>query len=466
MVDAKRLEMILRKPEVQVLACMQGVKHHELDSDSLPAYAARGCFAEETPLALLLGDLERLGLPEGDDNRLTPEKLEKGLEGTFRETSGRGHGAVLDQDCFTFQLEDVPRIATLQLCLPQYLMHLQQSLRRAKADRGFYLPESIRDSHFLDRVISALDKAFAFYEEMQSAGVPGEDARFVLPLYTKTNIVTTGDARELMHLHHMSRKEHMPAIIRQTVEDMIAKVSALAPHLMKERANNYEPLAWFPSSQLFALENRTIADLVQGNSVPASTLMLKYAGIPMSEEAIDRAVRERDEAELANLKHVHFTFLSPMSLACFHQATRQRTWDQSVESIYDAASRGSFVVPPSISRRDDFKPRYDDMNKEMLDLYNELVAGGVPRQEAIGVVSHALVVYDLIHVNGWNAIHAIGKRTCTEAQWEIRSIAKEMAKNIDDENPALGKYAKPQGITYGRCPEKKSCGLCTKKEVS
>jgi thymidylate synthase (FAD) len=462
MVDEKRLDNILREPSVRILAAVQGVAHENLDNDTLPVYSARACFEEETALGLLVTERRRLDLPEGDSRKLTREKVEKGLEGTFRETSGRGHGAVLDQSSFAFQIEDAPRIVTLQLCQPQYLMHLQQSLRRAKADRGFYLPESIRASPFLDKVVSALDEAFALYEEMSAAGIPGEDARFVLPLYTKTNIVTTGDARELMHLHHMSRKESMPAIVRHTIDKMIEEASVIAPHLMKERANNYEPLAWLPSSQLFAPSNLTMRAMVQENGKDKARL-LNYGGIQISEEGIRRAVDERDEAELANLKHLHFTFLAPMSIACLHQAIRQRTWDQSVETVYDAAARGSFVVPPSVKAREDYRSRYDIMNNKMLGLYHVLVSDGVPQQDAIGIVSHALMVYDLIHVNGWNAIHSIGKRTCTEAQWEIRAIAKEMARNIDKENPALGKYAKPQGITYGRCPEKKSCGLCTKK---
>lgn len=49
-----------------------------------------------------------------------------------------------------------------------------------------------------------------------------------------------------------------------------------------------------------------------------------------------------------------------------------------------------------------------------------------------------------------------------EAQWEIREIAKNIAKIIREDNPELGKYAVPQGINYGKCPERKSCGLCIK----
>jgi thymidylate synthase ThyX len=69
----------------------------------------------------------------------------------------------------------------------------------------------------------------------------------------------------------------------------------------------------------------------------------------------------------------------------------------------------------------------------------------------------------MIHVDGWNAIHSIGKRRCVTAQWEIRTIADNMAWYINDVSPAIGAYAEPQGYVYGKCPEKKNCGLCAKK---
>ena len=84
-------------------------------------------------------------------------------------------------------------------------------------------------------------------------------------------------------------------------------------------------------------------------------------------------------------------------------------------------------------------------------------------KEIIGIVPHSLRVYDLIHINGWNAVHSIGKRTCTEAQWEIRSVARQMADYIKKVAPEIGKYSVPQGIIFGKCPEKKPCGACDKK---
>jgi thymidylate synthase ThyX len=336
-------------------------------------------------------------------------------------------------------------------------------LRRASATRGYYLPEIIFVSGNGDRAVEVLDAAFKLYEEMSANGIPNEDARYVLPLYTRTNIQTIGDARELTHLHSISDHGFVPSAARSVVEEMIAKASVVAPKLFKRRETNYETLAWYPAAQLYAPKNMTMESIIASAKDPDHAHFISHK---LETETIMMAVQERDEAELANLKHSHNGsviegFLAPMSLAAFHQAIRQRTWDQSVESIFHAAVRGSYLIPPKI-RNSAFADRFIAQTQAMQRLYHRLGSDGVPQGEAIGVMAHALIVYDLMHVNGWNAIHSIGKRTCTETQWEIREIANSMAKYLKCVNPALGSIVAPQGDVYSRCPERKPCGLCKK----
>ncbi|MBU3941123.1 MAG: FAD-dependent thymidylate synthase [Nanoarchaeota archaeon] len=445
------------KPKVELMGCVLSPDYPELGSDEIAAYGAFGCFKEDSSLELFLKDLEKYG---PDFEEATRGKIEKVMD----ESAGRGHGSVLDQSKFIFSIEGVPRITTLQLCLPQYADHLQQSLRRASADRGFYLPVSIvlLDNADVLEVIEKIENVFGLYEEMKEGGVPVEDARNVLPLYTRTNIQSGGDARELMHMDHMGRQPYTADISRFVSEAIMLEGARVAPSLLKERASNYEPLAWYPSSQLFAFKNSTLDDVISEFGTDQAVL-LENSGINLTEEGIRKAVIERDEAEMANLKHTHFTFLVPFSLSAFHQATRQRTWDQSVESLYSALERTKMVVPPSVGRTG-FAIKYGEANLELVNLYHKLVSKGVPPPDALGVLPHSLMVYDLLHVNGWNAIHSIGKRTCTEAQWEIRDRANEMAEAIRVENPILGEYAVPQGKIYGKCPERNPCGLCDKVE--
>jgi len=398
---------------------------------------ARGCFSELSS--------DRI---QKEETMQPDYKARKDV--IFRETSGRGHGAVLDQAEFVFAMDNLSRASTLFLCGPQYGSHLQQSLRRATAERGFF-PVDIPEA---DKIMA---EQFKLYNAMQSSNIPAEDARFILPLNTKTTIQTKWDARELMHLYSMAQRMQVPSEVKDTAEQMYFQSLAVAPQLMKDRKNNLEVLAWMPSPQLFAKENPTIGRItldIPDYFTGAKILNSSGRGL-MTAEEIKEAVMTRDEALLANMKHYHFTFVGAMSLAAFHQATRQRTWDQSVEALPSAIKRGGYVTPPSIIGTEFEKP-YRKLNEKSILFGIDNLAN----PESYGVIPHSLKVYDMIHVNGWNAVHSIGKRTCTEAQWEIRGVATDMANAITEYDADLGRFAKPQGVTYGRCPEKKPCGKC------
>ena len=45
-----------------------------------------------------------------------------------------------------------------------------------------------------------MEGSLAFYGEMLEAGIPGEDARFVMPNATRTNLVMTANLRALIHM--------------------------------------------------------------------------------------------------------------------------------------------------------------------------------------------------------------------------------------------------------------------------
>lgn len=427
---------------------------------TLVVAAARGCFEEKSAAQIME---ELLSLPE--EERKDKERI------FLKNSFGRGHGSIGDQVHFTFNIEGLPRVATLLLCSFEYLEHLQQSLRRAKASRGFYLPEKIRNSSFKEKTEKLFSQIFEFYERLlrSEEGIPSEDARFLLPLYTKTNITTTGNIRELSHLSFMVQYQGMPSVTTLIVKEMIKQVSKITPSLFEDFGFNYEPLSWHPSSQLFAPVNKIINQLIESFNKEISMPILLSWSLPfeISSEMLEKIIKEKNETELANLKHLHFEFLVPMSLACFHQAVRQRTWNHSIESIYEAVEDAvnfpeqRIVIPPTI-KDSKFLSEYKELHFALINLYKELLKAGISKSEAIGVIPHSLKIYDWIHINGWNAIHSIGKRTCLKAQWEIRFIAQQIANKIKEVIPAFKNWAKPQCIIYGKCPEIKECGYYKK----
>lgn len=78
----------------------------------------------------------------------------------------------------------------------------QQSQRYVKIEELEYVcPPSLRDETSADRAyfLDSLERAVHAYQAMVADGVPAEDARFVLPNATATNIVMTMNCRALLH---------------------------------------------------------------------------------------------------------------------------------------------------------------------------------------------------------------------------------------------------------------------------
>ncbi len=435
--------------KVELVAYLQNPEKN-WDAEDAASCGARGCFSEKSS-----NDIH--------EEEILKEDYTKRKEKIFEETAGRGHNAVLDQSAFTFSIDNLTRASTLFLCSSQYASHLQQSLRRATAERGFYLEDILKDTGAEE----IMKKEFSLYEKMVAEKVPIEDARYLLPLATKTSIQTTINARELLHLYSQiyqtDNSEEIPLEVKDTIQKMYDEAYKIAPRLMELRENNMEILSWLPNAQLFSMGNKTIETFRKLRTLSdGGVAFLGGTYLRLDKPNMKEAILTRNEAELTNLKHAHFTFLASMSLATYHQMIRQRTLDQSVEPMIDAVIRKQYTIPHSIQGTK-FESEYVKINEEAISfVLNNKNMDYFPN--SLMVTPHSLKINDLLHVNGWNVIGFIAKRTCKAAQWEIRQIAKEIAERIKEEYPELGKFAVPQGILYGKCPEKKPCGYCRPKK--
>lgn len=437
---------------------MNGIKveliRYTKDADLLAAAAAKGCFAQESSAEI-----------EAQLRELNKEEREKEIRKILSHSIGRGHGSVGDLAQFTFSIAGVPRLATFQLCLLEYLQHLQQSMRRVLAKKGYYLSNSIRDSECLSETQEVLDYCFSLYNEMVQAGIPEEDARYLLPLCARTNITTGGNVRELTHLNFMTHLDHVPKVVKDVIDKMLLLSVDVAPELFSQCQRGYNPINYRPSAQLYSSKNQTIEMLMKhlgdqnhyGTFSQENVTFLDSSTPSYFEKDAPEGIGGK-ESNMANLKHVHFSFLKFSSLVNLHQIIRQRTWNLSVESIYDAVNNAQDVfnqrvtIPDSVVRSK-FTAKFSGQAVKMLRLYNKLIKKGIPKSDAIDVIPHALKIFSLVHIDGWNAIGAIGQRTCETAQWEVRDISTRIAEYISQRMPGLGKYARPKCFRLKSCPE-------------
>ena len=122
----------------------------------------------------------------------------------IRRVIESGHGSTIEHIVFTFAISGVTRTLSHQLVRHRAGVAFdQQSQRYLNYKRPSYMvPGSVQDApaELKDRFTAEMDDSLAFYGEMLEAGIPGEDARFVMPNATRTNLIMTANLRSLIHM--------------------------------------------------------------------------------------------------------------------------------------------------------------------------------------------------------------------------------------------------------------------------
>ena len=145
------------------------------------------------------------------------------------------------------------------------------------------------------------------------------------------------------------------------------------------------------------------------------------------------------------LEHMVFTFSVHCPLFVRGQWHRHRTWSYNEISRRYTEVDMEFYVPPEIreqaesDRQASVETEKDHAaeiakiaahNQASLDLYNELLAAGVCREQARGVLPQNMMVTFWATVDLSNLIHFLDLRDSEHAQWEIREYAKAIKSLI------------------------------------
>lgn len=140
---------------------------------------------------------------------------------------------LLPHTSFTFSIEGISRACSHQLVRHRTASFTQQSQRFVKVKRlreHVVLPESIRE-RALQPYLEFIDKAGELYVKLMELGVPGEDARFVLPNATTTNLLVTMNGLALKHFFGLRCCLRAQWEIRKLADLMLLKIRSADPML-------------------------------------------------------------------------------------------------------------------------------------------------------------------------------------------------------------------------------------------
>jgi thymidylate synthase (FAD) len=140
---------------------------------------------------------------------------------------------VMDHIVYMFEIEECSRVTTHQLVRHRVVSYDQESQRFSAATReGVVTPPSVQSN---DAGYKAYDEAlkavYSAYEKMVTAGVPKEDARYILPGAIKTKLVMTLNARSLMHLVWQRTALQAQWEIRELAATLHVLVQEVTPEL-------------------------------------------------------------------------------------------------------------------------------------------------------------------------------------------------------------------------------------------
>ena len=115
-----------------------------------------------------------------------------------------GHGSTIEHVVFTFGITGVSRTLSHQLVRHRAGVAFDQQSQRYVTFKkaATMLPQTIAeaDPDVRERYEDQIEGAMSLYGDLVGAGIPGEDARFVFPNATRTNLVMTTNLRALIHM--------------------------------------------------------------------------------------------------------------------------------------------------------------------------------------------------------------------------------------------------------------------------
>lgn len=153
-----------------------------------------------------------------------------------------GHFSPFEHVSFSFAIDGVSRALSHQLVRHRIASYSQKSQRYVR-EKGFsYItPAAIEgnsaaaaDYHKLMADIQTV------YDKLLAAGIPAEDARYVLPNATATNLIVTMNARSLHNFFRLRCCNRAQHEIRHMAKLMLDEVKKVAPALFAKAGPSCE----------------------------------------------------------------------------------------------------------------------------------------------------------------------------------------------------------------------------------
>ena len=184
--------------------------------------ACRTCYSADSPINIYNST---------DDT----EKMLKLIERVISS----GHYSTIEHIQISFAISNVSRACTHQLVRHRHMSFSQKSQRyvKEKGQFDYIIPPTIeKNPELKQKFVDFMEQISAQYQEFVDAGIPAEDARFVLPNAAASSLVASLNLREMIHLANLrlcTRAQYeIRMLVRKMCDALVAEEPWLKPYLV------------------------------------------------------------------------------------------------------------------------------------------------------------------------------------------------------------------------------------------
>lgn len=375
-----------------------------------------------------------------------------------RVVFGFGHHSVAEHAVFNFDIEGVSRLAVEAIEKHRLASYTERSQRYQRIVRDYMVPEEVVTQGMKQRFITMVERCFDAYqrccETLESSGCSPkkaqEDARYLLPLATISELGLTANAREIeyMIMCFLANPLNEVQIVGR---EMLAQAQEVAPSLVKyvepkpyitKMGERVQRIGRLITTQITnkganAIDDvRLVCATQDGDDIVLGALMSSASGRSLPE--CIAALKKEDfgnkkrlffeileditehDALPREFEHATMTFEVVISAAAFGQLKRHRMCTITASS-YDPSL--GIRVPKTITDAG-LEGLLYEVAKESEDVAEALGGYGVPHSPYALLNAHRRRV--ILSVNLRELYHMTRLRLDSHAQWDIREIVQKM----------------------------------------
>ncbi len=403
-----------------------------------------------------------------------------------------GHKSIIEHDYLVFALCDVTPIVE-QTLIGYRLTSFTVKSRREVDFRtvGFYVPEfrnkngeiHEKNEELKKEYIEDMKMLFNTYGEIVDRDVKVEDARFILPYSYHSNFIMGVNARELERMVIALKFGHLSKIpdLKEVGEALYDIVKENVPYLVPNIKGQEEKLE-SGYEYLESIEKRPDIKIIEKTQmisytpnaddvVLESAIMYHYqCSKEKAKEILNDMVKKDEKAkekmmyeimhkeERRELEQVSFSFQIPISLAILTHLTRHRMHSLLVPEFLPMWDMNNYITPESVNAK--AKDIYDKAVKKNIEVKEKFEKLGVYEGDLVYFYLSNQMLNVVTTMNARNTQWVCRMRCCNKAQWQIRYIAKDIAKQVSSVAPLIGKGLGSTCVTDRYCGEgRECCGL-------